>query len=352
MEMITKERKRDHLEIAVREAIECKENYFDEVSLVHNALPEVDFTKIDTSTTFLGKRLKLPLMIAALTGGTKHAGEINKKLAAIAEEFGIGFGLGSQRVMLEDPKTRDTFYVRDVAPTTLVVGNIGVTELKRRSTKEIREVLEATGCDAIAVHLNPAQEVFQRAEEGELNWQGCEDALKKFCREVGLPVVAKEVGCGISKNVALRLRDCGVAAIDVGGKGGTNWIKIESMRSGRNAESFLEWGIPTPLAILEAKVAELPLIATGGLRSGLDIAKAIALGADIAGMALPFLRILEREGESGVKKFLQQVEFELKVAMFLVGAKNLTELKRAKYVLSPRLLNWLRQREFDAAVLM
>lgn len=352
MKMATKERKKDHLEIAVRERVECEERYFDEVLLVHNALPEVDFREIDTSTVFLGKRLKLPLMIAALTGGTKRAGEINRKLAAIAEEFGIGFGLGSQRIMLEDPRTRNTFYVRDVAPTTLVVGNIGITELKRRRSEEIREVLEAVECDAIAVHLNPAQEVFQRVGEGELDWRGCESALREFCRKIGFPVIAKEVGCGISKEVALRLRDCGVAAIDVGGKGGTNWIKIESVRSGRNAENFLGWGIPTPLAILEAKVAELPIVATGGVRTGLDVAKAIALGADIAGIALPFLRILEMEGEDGVRKYLQQLEFELRVAMFLVGAKKVSELKRAKFVLSERLLNWLRQREFDAAVLI
>jgi isopentenyl-diphosphate delta-isomerase len=352
MKSIIHTRKNEHIEICINKDIEDKENFFSHVNLVHNALPEINFDEIDTSVKFLGKKLSLPFMISALTGGTDEGKKINKQLAEIAEKFNIGFGLGSQRIMLEYPETKDTFYVRDVAPTTLVIGNIGVTELKKRTPDEIISLVEDVECDGIAVHLNPAQEVFQLNKEGDVNWQGCYDVLQQLCKKSRYPVIAKEVGCGISKEVAMKLKDIGISAIDIGGKGGTNWIKIESIRSKKDMTPFVDWGIPTPISILEVKQSGIPIIATGGIRNGVDIAKSIILGANIAGIALPFLKILKQQGLEGVENYIRKLEFELKVTMFLTGSKNIEELKKVKYVLSQDILNWFRQREFDTAVLL
>jgi len=352
MESAIHTRKCEHIELCINKDVEDSENFFSHVKLVHNALPEVNFDEIDTSVKFLGKKLSLPLIISALTGGTEEGEKINKQLAAVAEKFNIGFGLGSQRIMLEHPETKHTFYVRDVAESALIIGNIGITELKKRSPEEIIDAMESTGCDAIAVHLNPAQEVFQLDGEGEKDWRGCCDALKRLCGKSRYPVIAKEVGCGISKEVAMLLRDAGVSAIDVSGRGGTNWIKVESLRSKKDVAPFIDWGIPTPVSILEVKQSGIPVLASGGVRTGVDIAKSIALGASIAGIALPFLKILKQRGIEGVESYVKKIEFELKVAMFLTGCKSIEELKKAKYVLSQDILNWFRQREFDAAVLL
>ena len=340
--MKIEERKRDHIRICLEEEVESNKNYFEDILLIHKSLPEIDLEKISTKTKFLGKALNLPLIISGMTGGTRESREINKSLAEIAEKKGIGFAVGSQRAMIEDKSKKETYYVRDVAPNALLLGNIGIVQVKELKVEQIRNALDEIEADALCVHLNPAQEIFQA--EGETDFSDCLPALKNLCDELDYPVIAKEVGNGISRETAELLKKSGVKAIDVGGFGGTNWIVVDALRSGKDFKSFKDWGIPTPISILEAKVG-LPLIATGGIRSGIDIAKSIVLGADLCGIALPFLRKLKKEGKKGVEEYVNELERDLKRAMFLTGSKNLSELKKAEYVLTGRVKDWAEQRK-------
>lgn len=340
--MSTQQRKKDHIRICLEENVETSDHSFEEITLIHNSLPDIDFKEIDTSTIFFGKKFSMPLFIDAMTGGTKEAKKINRDLAEIAEKKKIAFALGSQRAMIENPKLKDTYYVRDVAPNTLIIGNIGISQLRKFKTEQIERALKTIKADALAVHINPAQEVFQK--EGDLDFRNSAEDLNKLCHELSYPVIGKEVGTGISNEVAVMLKEVGVKAINVAGYGGTSWIIADALRSGKDFENFKNWGIPTPISILEAKV-NLPLMASGGIRSGLDIAKSIALGADVCGMALPFLRILKKEGKKGVEKFIDKLQSELKTAMFLTGSENIEKLKNAKYVLTGKVKNWAEQRE-------
>jgi len=342
MIMTTQQRKKDHLKICVEESVETNKTGFEDVTLVHSSLPELDFMEIDTKTKFLGKKLNLPLIIAALTGGTDEAKKINKDLAEIAEKKGIGFSLGSQRAMIEDSSLKNTYYVRDVAPNVLLFGNIGISQVKKIEIKKIKDALDSIEANALCVHINPAQEVFQR--EGDFNFKNLLPSLTKLCEELSYPIIGKEVGFGISREVALKLKETGIKAIDIGGFGGTNWIIVDGLRSGMDYLNFIDWGIPTPASILESKVG-LPVIATGGIRTGLDIAKSIALGAEICGIALPFLKILKQKGKEGVEKYIDNLERELKFAMFLTCSRNIEELKKAKYVLTGKIKDWAEQRK-------
>lgn len=339
--MSTEQRKKDHLNICLENNVETQKTGFEDISLINDSLPELNLREIDTTTKFLGKKLNLPLIIAAMTGGTGEARQINRDLAEIAEKKGIGFSLGSQRAMIEKPELKETYYVRDVAPKVLLFGNIGISQLKRFNTKQIENALEYVEADALCVHINPAQELFQK--EGNFDFKGSITSLEKLCKEINYPVIAKEVGFGISREVSLKLKEVGVKAIDVGGFGGTNWIMIDGLLSERDFSSFVDWGIPTSISVLEAKVG-LPIIATGGIRSGLDIAKSIILGADMCGIALPFLRILKKQGKKGVENFIDKIQEELKIAMILTGSKNIEELKKAKYVLTGKIKDWVDQR--------
>lgn len=325
---ITQMRKLDHIKICLEQQVETGNPLFRDITLIHHALPELSLDNIDPSCVFFGKRLSFPLLIAGMTGGCDAASEINRTLAHVAERSGIGFGVGSQRAMIEKPELAATYMVRDVAPSILLFGNIGITALKKYEIGLIAEAMHKIGVDAICVHINPAQEIFQK--EGERDFTGCFSALEVFCRSIDLPVVAKEVGNGISRECAVRLKNTGVAAIDVGGLGGTNWVLIDSIRSGINAEHFTTWGIPTAASILAARVG-VPLIATGGIRSGLDMAKAIALGADLCGIALPFLRILHEKGAEGVEEYIETLKIDFMRAMFLTGSGTVADLKKARY---------------------
>lgn len=342
--MITTEsRKKDHLRICLEDDVEVGTNCLEDVTLVHNSLPDLDLNEIDISTTFLGKELKIPLIIAAITGGVTEAREINRSLAEVAEKKGIAMGIGSQRKMIENPEVKDTYYIRDVAPNILFFGNIGIAQLRKYPTQTIQTAVESIDANALCVHINPAQEVFQN--EGDFDFRGCLEDLEKLCSELSCPVVGKEVGNGMTKEVAFSLKSAGVKAIDVGGFGGTSWIVVDSLRSNQNSDSFKNWGIPTAVSILEVKNAELPIIATGGVRTGLDMAKSIALGASICGVALPFLRILKNDGKEGLEKYVDDLQTELKKAMFLCGCKNMEELKNAKYVLTGKVKDWADQRK-------
>jgi len=328
---ITQLRKLDHIRICLEQQVETGAPLWDEVTLVHQALPELFIDDIDTSCTFLGGQLAFPLVIAGMTGGCDEAREINRSLALVAEKKGVAFGVGSQRAMIEKPELAPSYMVRDIAPNVLLFGNIGITALKKYTPARIAEAMHTIGANAVCVHINPAQEIFQN--EGDRDFSGCLAALEVFCKALALPVIAKEVGNGISRECALKLKDAGVSAIDVGGLGGASWVLIDSIRSGIDASNFKTWGIPTAASIIEAQVG-LSVIATGGIRSGLHMAKSIALGADLCGIALPFLRILDKEGREGVQKYIDALKTDFMRAMFLTGCGTVADLKSARYVLS------------------
>jgi isopentenyl-diphosphate delta-isomerase len=343
--METEQRKKEHIRICLENNVEIQKTDFEDITLIHNSLPELNLNQVDTKTKFLGKELKIPLIIAALTGGTKEAEQINKDLAEVAEKKGIGFSLGSQRAMIENPSLKETYYVRDVAPNVLLFGNIGIYQLKKIGTDKIKDALNYIKANALCVHINPSQELFQK--EGDSDFRDSVLNLKKLCKELNYPVIGKEVGFGISREAAEKLQQTGIKSLDIGGFGGTNWVIVDGIRSGRNDYlNFSSWGIPTPISILEAK-GSIPIIATGGVRSGIDIAKSIALGADICGIALPFLRTLKKEGKKGVENYIDSLQRELKIAMILTGSRNIEDLKKAKYVLTGNVKDWVEQRKLN-----
>jgi isopentenyl-diphosphate delta-isomerase len=327
----TEQRKLDHIRICLEKEVEYKKTTgLEKIDLSHKALPEIDFEEIDLSTTFFGKKFKAPLIISAMTGGTPEARKINRNLAKAAQVVGIGMGLGSQRAMLENKKLAHTYHVRDVAPDIFLLGNIGATHLSRHSVDEIKSLVKSVKADGLAIHLNAAQELVQI--EGHVNWRGVYNDIEKLTRSCKFPVFVKEVGCGISGHVARNLVNAGVKAIDVSGAGGTSWIKVDYYRSNKPMKDFFEWGIPTAHALKDVvRSVDVPIIASGGIRSGLDVAKTLILGASLAGMALPLLKPAT-ESWQAVKEKLDQIIFELKTAMFLSGAKNIRELKKVKII--------------------
>jgi isopentenyl-diphosphate delta-isomerase len=327
----TRSRKGAHIDVCLGSPVEAKRKAsgFSDVEFVHNALPELDAGEIDSSSEFLGKKLSMPLAIEAITGGFPNAEEINSGLAQAAQECGIAFGVGSQRAMLEDPSLAKTYRVRKVAPDVMLIGNIGFAQLRKYPPKEVAGIAQDIEADAIAVHLNVLQELAQ--EEGDRDFSGCFELLVKLCEESEVPVIAKETGAGISPEAALRLEDSGVSAIDVAGAGGTSWAGVEFVRSGRPDEAvFWDWGIRTAVSTaLVSRAVKIPVICSGGVRSGLDAAKGIALGAAISGAALPFLKAWSEGGHARVAALARQWDSELRMAMALTGCGNLSELRKA-----------------------
>ena len=338
-------RKADHLELAATADVgfRRKTNLFECVELIHNALPELDFDSLDTSVTVLGKRLRAPLCIAGMTGGTERAANINAELSALAEECGYAFGLGSQRAMMKKTELAKTFQVRAGAPNTLILGNIGAVQARDCGTPELEELVGQIGADALCVHLNPAMELVQ--SDGDRDFRGIEETFRRLTNELSVPVVAKETGCGLSRSVAQRLVASGVRHVDVSGAGGTSWVAVETHRAepGRRplGERFWDWGVPTAASVAVTAKHFRTVFATGGMSDGLEAAKAIALGATVVGMARPVLIAFEEGGRSGARTFFQQVELELKMAMLLVGAANLSQLMSAPRVMSDPLRQWL-----------
>jgi isopentenyl-diphosphate delta-isomerase len=346
-------RKEDHIEIALRERVESRKetSWFEYVYLVHRALPEIDLDEVDMGVSLFGKKLSAPLIIDSMTGGSEKGAEINRSLARIASKLGIGMGVGSQRAAIENPELSKTFsVVREEAPETFVYANIGAPQLARGfGVEEAKRCVEMVKADALVIHLNPLQEAVQA--EGEPHFRGVLDRIKDIVDGIGVPVIVKEVGAGLSREVVALLESVGVSGFNVAGVGGTSWAGVESIRSRMKGatekallgETFWDWGIPTAAAILEARsVTKKPVIASGGIRSGLDVAKAIALGADAAAMALPVLRTLLLEGEEGAYAMLKRVVEEVRLAMFLTGSRNLNELRSARYVLVGKLAEWAR----------
>jgi isopentenyl-diphosphate Delta-isomerase len=337
----TQQRKKEHLELCLdpTDVTGSAGTGLDHYSFVHNALPELDIEELDIRTNFLGKQLKAPLLISSMTGGFDLARRVNRNLAAAAQELGLAMGVGSQRVAIEAPAVADSFEVRDVAPDILLLGNLGAVQLNYGYTIDhCRKAVAMIGADGLILHLNVLQEAVQ--PEGNRNFKGLGQKIADVCQQLEVPVVAKEVGSGISAEVAVRLKRAGVKAIDVAGRGGTSWYAVEARRAakqGKPAETtFTDWGIPTEEALVTVRqaVPDLQIVASGGLRTGLDIAKAIALGADLSAFGQPLLAAA-LESPDKVIEFILAIIQEIKIAMLCVGAKNLDELKKVPLVRRP-----------------
>ena len=343
---IIEQRKADHIRVCWKEDVEAGNDPWADISLVHDALTDVDADSVDCSVELFGRRLAAPIIIVAMTGGTDEARRINRDLAALAQELGLGMGLGSQRIMVEQPNTTRTFEVRDVAPDILLLGNLGLVQFVAGwGSKEAMQAVEGIGADALCIHLNPAHEMAQ--PEGDRAFKGGEAALARLCTELEVPVVAKETGCGISRETAARLAEAGVSGIDVGGVGGTSWVAVEHYRDTDNrlAETFWRWGLPTPISVAEVRSAcDLPVIATGGVRTGIDVVKSLRLGATAAGVALPVLRAYMDGGVDGARSYLTTLIAETRAAMLLCGASSREELMDRPLVLTGRTRDWLEQR--------
>ena len=338
------DRKLEHLLICKNYDVEFKDKTtgFEDIELIHNALPEVDKNEIDLSTSVFGKKLDSPLFITAITGGHPAAKDVNKQLAIAAEEHNIALGVGSQRAACEHPELADTYsIVRENAPDCLLVGNIGAPQLNL-ANKAV-EILDA---DILAIHLNPLQESIQ--PEGDIDARGFLDLISKITDLVDIPVMAKETGCGISAETAKQLVNAGISFIDVEGAGGTSWAAVETYRSDDRyyGELFWDWGTPTAISTAEVvNAVDVPVISSGGIRSGLEAAKAIALGADSVGMALPFLK--KSISQEELNQLINKFNDSLRIAMFLVGANNIEELKQSKLVIGGKTKQWLEDREIN-----
>lgn len=334
-------RKADHIRISLDEDVQSRiTSGLERYRFMHQALPEVDANAIDTSLTFLGKRLGAPLLISSMTGGTEQAGAINRHLAEAAQHAGIAMGVGSTRAAVVKPELAGTFKVREVAPDILLFANIGAVQFNYGFTvDQCRKAIDLIGADGLILHLNPLQEILQ--PEGDVNWAGLVGKIVEVTqalRKDGVPVIAKEVGWGISPRAAKDLMEAGVAAIDVAGAGGTSWSQVEMFRAHndvqrRIAEAFVDWGIPTAESILHVKQAAsaTPVIASGGLKNGVDGAKCIALGATLFGLARPFLRAATISAEA-VADELAVITGQLRAAMLCVGAQDLPALHQVELI--------------------
>jgi isopentenyl-diphosphate Delta-isomerase len=345
----TEQRKAEHVNIILQEDVSASYDYWSDVRLVHDALPEIDLDDIDLRVTLFGKRLSAPLIISSMTGGFEMGGQINANLAKAAAEVGVAMGVGSQRAALEKPELAATYAVVKDYRVPLVFANLGAPQLVPQEGKrayglaDAKRAMGMVSADALIVHLNFLQEVVQ--PEGDRRAKGVLAAIRSIAQAV--PVMAKETGAGISREVATSLKQAGVKAIDVGGLGGTSFSAVEHYRARKDSATlkerlgatFWNWGIPTPASIVLANVG-VPIVATGGVRSGLDAAKGIALGATAAGMAKPMLEAAKVSAEAVVHELKAVIE-ELKAAMFLTGASSIPELQERHAVVSPPTASWI-----------
>jgi len=335
------DRKDSHLSLCLEEEVEFRSddgNGFASLRFDHDALPEIDRADVRTGIELLGKKVAAPIVVGAMTGGTPRAGELNRRLALAAAACQVGFALGSQRKMLQDPSTRGSFAVREAAPDLpLLFGNVGAVQLNYGvGPRELRQLVEGVGCDAFFFHLNPLQEAIQ--PEGQTRFAGLVSRLRAVVPEMGVPVLLKEVGSGISETTARKIRGLPVAGVETAGTGGTSWSHIESLRTADpvqrgTGERFARWGIPTAesVAVCRRLLPDRVVIASGGVRSGIEVAKALALGADAVALSLPLLRAAERSVETAVEALKRVIE-ELRTAMFLTGCRTVGELAQRQLV--------------------
>ncbi len=331
--MILEQRKSDHLQICLEEEVEFRgvTTGFEGYRLEHRAMPDLAPDDLDLGVSFLGRRLRAPLLISPMTGGTPAAGRINCHLAMAAESLGLAMGVGSQRAAIEDPSLASTYQVRGVAPDIILLANLGAVQLNYGyGLDECRRAVEMIEADALVLHLNPLQEYVQ--QEGNRRFAGLLPKIEAVCRGLGAPVIVKEVGWGLSPGTVGQLFAAGVTAVDVAGAGGTSWIRVESHRTpGLPCDAFETWGIPTAEAIRGARLAagpEAAIIGSGGIRDGLQAAKALALGANLAGLALPLLRPATVSAQA-VAARLEQLIAELRLATFLTGSRTVEDLRHS-----------------------
>ncbi|MEM0154290.1 MAG: type 2 isopentenyl-diphosphate Delta-isomerase [Methanothrix sp.] len=343
-------RKEEHIKICLEEPVQAKNvrTLFSDVKLINNSLPEIDFDDIDTSTVFLGKKFSAPFMVGAMTGGAEVAKTINANIAEAVEELGLGMALGSQRAALYDKVLEDTYTVaRKNAPTAFLGANIGGAQISGgMKISDIKRLVDMINADALYVHLNPTQEIVQ--PEGEPKYKNVLDGIKSIAEFIKKPVVVKEVGFGISPGVAKQLEGTKISAIEIAGMGGTSYAAVEWYRAkamGMESKVDLgnllwDWGIPTAASLyMIRKRSKLPIVSSGGLRTGMDVAKSLIMGASLTAMALPILRPATKSPKE-VEKFINNVILELKSVMFLLGAKNLKELAKVPYVVTGELAIW------------
>ena len=341
---IIKQRKKDGIDIPLQMNVQARttSTYLEHVKLIHNALPEIDYDSIDLSATFLGRMFSAPLIIDSMTGGTDEATVINGRLGELAEKYGFGMGLGSQRAGLKSEELASTYAIaRKNAPNAFLIANIGGAQLAKGLTvDDAKKIVKMIRANALVVHLNPLQELVQ--PEGEPKYAGVLARISELVKNMDIPVIVKEVGAGISREVATKLEMAGVSAVNVAGAGGTSWAGVEKVRAEmmKNdikrhlGELFWDWGIPTAASLVQTRRAvKLPLIASGGLRNGLEVAKCVVLGASMAAMAYPFLRAASQSRES-LFAFADTVLAELKSTMFLVGAGSVPSLASSRYILT------------------
>ncbi len=354
-------RKQEHVEISTTMDVEAGINAgWEDIRFLHQCLPEIDHDEIQLSTVFCGRRVERPLVISALTGGHSQAAWINETLGRVAEHFGLIVEVGSQRPMLKLPSLVETYATaRRAAPHAFLVANIGAAQLIAQeqslacTVEQAKELVTAIGADALAIHLNFLQEAVM--PEGDCRARGCTEAIGRMAESLSVPVIVKETGAGISKSQALELKARGVAALDIGGAGGTSMALVESHRAAyrkdqrfqRLGQTFSGWGIPTAVSIVEARASSLPLIASGGVRTGLDAAKALALGASLVGIARPLLGRVLSGGYDGLVEYLEVFFEELTVAMFLAGALAISELQGKRLLITGKLKDWLEQLGYD-----
>ena len=341
-------RKRDHLDLCLTEDVQFQDRktLLSDVRLLHEALPELSAAELNLSVTLAGKKLRAPLYISGMTGGTPDAVAINRDLAAVAEEEGIGFGFGSQRPLLRDPGQLASYMVRDVAPHTLIMGNLGLVQAAQAKLSDLKELIKKTAVDALCLHLNPAQEMMQA--QGDRDFRGGIETLQRLQGELGIPLIVKETGCGISESTARKIAASGVTIVDVAGAGGTSWVGVETRRASQERKplgfEMWDWGIPTAASLLMAgRMQNLTLLASGGLRTGNDVVHAIALGATACGMAQPYLKAHHEGGREGVRSVIRRLVDHLRMAMVLTGSKSIRQLQQTPRVLVGELSQWAAQ---------
>lgn len=351
-----RKRKADHIRISLNHNVQARKTTtgFEDIYFVHKALPEVDKRKIDLSTTVFNHKFAAPLIAGAITGGTLEAERINATIAEAVEELKLGMGVGSQRAAVEDKKLEKTFTIaRKKAPTAFLIANIGGVQLiNGYGLKEVKKAVEMIEADAIAVHLNPLQEATQ--PEGQTNFKGVLGKIAEISKSLDKPMIAKETGAGIAAEEARKLADAGVKGIDVSGAGGTSFAAVEHYRTKdpknashhRLSRVFWDWGIPTAVSITEvSKTVNIPVIASGGIRGGIDIAKALALGASMTSLSQPILHAAVRDVKETVDSLSLLME-ELRNVMFLVGVESIQALQKAPLVIVGKTAEWLKIRGF------
>jgi isopentenyl-diphosphate delta-isomerase len=345
------DRKEEHISICSNAQVEFthKSTWLEYLELVHQSLPLLSESEIDTSIDFLGKKLDAPFIIGAMTGGCKNSRSINRELAIIAQANKIGFALGSQRAMLFDNEMKMTYWVRDVAPDVVLLANIGIAQAANMNVEKVVSLIEEVDADGMCIHLNTAMEYAQKGGDKKIG--NVKDVIKELACVLGPRLIIKETGCGVSREVAQMLCSWGVQAIDISGSGGTSWIRVENIRCGAEDScecDFENWGIPTAASIVEVASVHVKLIASGGIRSGLDLAKSIALGADLGSSSLPVLKILSSNGPSATERNIKRILNGLRLAMLLTNSKDLNDLKRSQKVFFGPLLEWYKQRVKEA----